>query len=255
MTAAPIDRRTLIAGTLAAAPVYALLSMLATTPLALDRRVSARTWIRRQDEIATALATGEIPGPAWQDAVLELATEVDLAALSAEIERAKIRTLGRGLSSYPVKQSVAFVDEQGAPRDVRFAAALFRFDRNNVITPHAHRHMVSAHMVLDGAFRVRTFDRVRDEPGALVIRPTSDEEIGVGTVSTMSDARDNVHWFVPLRDRSTTFDIIVSGLDAGEPNHRIEAIDPVRGDTLADGSLRAPLIGFAEAARRYTPEV
>jgi len=251
------DRRHFIAATLLAAPTYALLSALATpatvaSSLA-DTRVTA--WLRRQDEIARALADGAVSGAGWQQAVESLASEVDLDQLADAIARSRMRDLGRGLPSYPVKRSVRFLDADGDPRELRFAAALFEFDATNVITPHAHRHMASAHLILNGAFRVRTFDRVADEPGAILVRPTGDSELAAGAVSTMSGEHDNVHWFVPTTRRATTFDVIVSGLDEGAPNHVIEAIDPARGEERADGTIRAPLIGFHEAARFYTHDV
>jgi hypothetical protein len=115
--------------------------------------------------------------------------------------------------------------------------------------------MVSAHMVVEGAFRVRNFDRVRDEDGAAVIRPTVDARMRVGDVSTMSRARNNVHWFVPLAARSTTFDVIVSGLGGARPSYVIEPVDPVRGTALPDGTIRAPFLTFAESTQFYTRDV
>jgi hypothetical protein len=115
--------------------------------------------------------------------------------------------------------------------------------------------MVSAHMVVAGRFRVRNFDRLRDEENAMVIRPTRDYVARVGDVSTMCSARDNIHWFVPQGGPATTFDVVVSDLDPGQPSYDIKAIDPVRGRRLADGTIAAPIIGFDEASRRYTAEV
>src|SRR5262249_22801513 len=140
-------------------------------------------------------------------------------------------------------------------RKLGFGAALFVFGRDSVITPHAHRHMVSAHLVVEGAFRVRCFDRLRDEDGAIVIRPRSDATVGLGDVSTMSSPRGNVHWFVPLSERAMTFDVVVSGLDRGAPPHVIEAVDPVRGERLPDGTIRTPILSFEESSRFYTREI
>jgi len=115
--------------------------------------------------------------------------------------------------------------------------------------------MVSAHLVVAGAFRVRNFDRVRDEDAAMVIRPTRDYVARVGEISTMCSERDNIHWFVPQGGAATTFDIVVSGLDPGQPDHDIKAVDPIGGRRLDDGSIVAPIISFGESARRYTSDV
>ena len=115
--------------------------------------------------------------------------------------------------------------------------------------------MVSAHLVVEGAFRVRNYDRVRDEADAIVIRPSVDATIEIGDVSTISPDRDNIHWFVPRGGRAATFDVIISGLDEGQPSFDIEAVDPVRGQVLADGAIRAPIVSFEESSRFYTRDV
>lgn len=248
-----MERREVLRRVLGAFPVYALLAELGVARAASGRQ--ARSWIEDQQGIALALSRGEIPPAQWQVEVEALAREVDLAWLIAEIGGARTVLLGRALPNYPAKRSLSFQDESGARRKLRYVCALFSFDPSNVITPHAHRHMVSAHLVIEGAFRIRTFDRLRDEAGAIVIRPTLDETIGLGAVSTMSSERDNIHWFVPRAERATTFDVIVSRLDPGAPAFEIQAVDPVRAERLSDGSLRAPILGFEEASRFYTAEI
>jgi hypothetical protein len=115
--------------------------------------------------------------------------------------------------------------------------------------------MVSAHIAVEGEFRVRNFDRVREENGAAVIRPTRDGVMRIGEVSTMSTARNNVHWFVPRTARAATLDVIVDGLGGARPRYVIEPIDPIRGQILADGTIRAPYLTFAESTRFYTRDV
>ena len=248
------SRRRFVGQVLAAFPAYALLAEVAQAgapPVA----KTARRWIDEQQEIADALARNTMRPEQWQAEVEALTRGLDIAELISEIRRSDGRDIGRALPSYPAKRTIRFRDADGAPRKLRYAAALFVFDRGNVITPHAHRHMASAHLVIDGAFRVRTFDRVGDADGAILIRPTGDETIRVGDISTMSTARDNVHWFVPKTETAASFAVIVTGLDAGEPNYVIEAIDPVRGRSLADGTIHAPIMGFEEAAEFYTADV
>lgn len=219
------------------------------------RRGGVDAWIADQDEIARALAAGTISGRDWAREVERLAARVDVAALVARVGRSRLAAAPPGSANDPAKRTVRFLDAQGHPRRLHYGAALFDFAPRNVITPHGHRHMVSAHLVVAGAFRVRNFDRVRDEPGAMVIRPTRDQVARVGDVSTMCSERDNIHWFVPQDGPATTFDIVISGLDPGQPDYDIRTIDPIGGQLLGDGTIRAPIIGFAESARRYTADV
>jgi hypothetical protein len=250
-----LTRRDCLKGALIGLPSYALLAEFVPVRDALASGLDARRWIGRQQEIALALARGEIRPIQWQAEVEALARTVDLPQLIAEVGRTETKVVGQGTPTDPVKRTVTFHDETGARRKLRYATALFTFGRNDVITPHAHRHMASAHLVLEGAFHVRTFDRVRDENGAIVIKPATDTIVTVGEVSTMSSERNNIHWFVPQSDRAVTFDVIVSDLDKGEPSFQIDAVDPVRGTRLADGSLRAPILSFQDASAFYTPDV
>jgi hypothetical protein len=248
-----LSRREHLLGILPAFLVYSLLGEARAQPPV--RRGAALSWIADQSEIARALADGAISGRAWAAEVERLAGRVDVAELMAELGRARITPAGRGSHNDPVKRNVRFLDGDGTPRRLGYGAALFEFDPGNVITPHGHRHMVSAHLVIAGAFRVRNFDRLHDEGAAMVIRPTRDQVARVGEVSTMCSERDNIHWFVPQGGPAATFDIVISGLEAGQPDYDIKAIDPVGGRRRADGTILAPIIGFEEASRRYTAEV
>ena len=211
-----------------------------------------RRWIDGQQDIALALAEGRIGGRQWAGEVERLGAEIEVEALMAEVRRSAIVPAGRGSHNDPQKRFVRFLDAQGQPRRLAYGAALFDFDPANVITPHGHRHMVSAHMIVRGRMRVRNFDRVGDREGALLVRPTRDFVAEVGRVSTMCSERDNVHWFVPVGGAATTFDLVVSNFGAGAPDPVIEAIDPLRARPAADGALLAPIIGFEEASRLYT---
>ena len=111
--------------------------------------------------------------------------------------------------------------------------------------------MQSAHLVVQGNLRARTYDRVGELPGALILRPARDRRLDAGEVSSIGPARENVHWFVPLGERAATFDVLVTGLERGGPDYQVQSVDPLGGTDLGDGTLRAPLLRFEESARRY----
>jgi len=117
------------------------------------------------------------------------------------------------------KRFITFVDDNGAPIRVAYGAALFSFGKDSVITPHAHRHMASAHMVIAGKVRIRTFDRLADEDGAILITPTADTVAEPGHAAAMTSEKDNVHWFAARSGYAMTFDVIVDGLDKGQERY------------------------------------
>ena len=249
-----LDRRRLLASTIAAFSVVAFVREVRGAPLA-DRGVGARRWVDGQRDIAEALAHGRITPLAWTQEVERLAAEVDVAELMHLVRASQITPAGPASHNDPSKRFVRFLDEGGVPRRLGYGAALFDFEPANVITPHAHRNMVSAHLVVDGRFRIRNYDRLEDRAGEARVRLTRDYRAGVGEVSTMCEARNNVHWFVPVGGRAATFDVVISGIDAALPEYTIEALDPLGGRPLPDGTLWAAKMGFGEASARYTASV
>lgn len=248
-----IDRRSAMAGGLTALS-FALLGceVSAAKP---PRRMAARDWIERQGELARALKNGQIAPLQWMADAERLAGEIEVAELMAEVNKAQVTQQALLPTNDPRKSSIRFLDAEGAPRKLGYGAALFAFEPHNVITPHGHRHMVSSHLVVEGSFRVRNFDRLEDEEGAMIIRPTRDYIAATGQLSAMTPDLDNIHWFVPSGGTAMTFDVIISGIDPGEADYDIEAIDPLGGTMLADGTIRAPKIGFELASDKYTSAV
>ncbi|HEY1334644.1 MAG TPA: hypothetical protein VGF31_10340 [Myxococcaceae bacterium] len=209
---------------------------------------STRAWLDRQDELARALASGALGSEAWRREVEALGREADVERLVAE---ALPSSAARALPTDPARRVLRWPGPDGRPRQQRYAVVLFRFDRGNVITPHGHRGMQSAHLVVEGSLRARTYDRLGETPGALLLRRAGDRRIDPGDVSSIGPARENVHWFVPLGERAATFDVLVTGLEPGGPDFQVQPVDPLGGTDLGDGTLRAPLLGFEESARRY----
>lgn len=107
-------------------------------------------------------------------------------------------------------------------------------------------------MVIEGRVRVRTFDRLQDEEQALIIRPTSDVIAEPGDSAAMTTPRDNVHWFVPRSARAMTLDVIIDGLEVNQEDYLIQPLDPLGGQSLRNGAVRAPIISFERSTQLYT---
>lgn len=241
-----MDRRDFI-GSLS----LALLAQIAGSRRLLAERVtrSVEEWVDAQQHIAKSLKAGTMTGAAWQYNVEELARQIELEEVLRAIDFEKLERDFRFTSDGGTKQ---FIKLPGS--NLVFGAAIFGLERNKAITPHGHRHMASAHMVLDGRLHVRNFDRVADEERHLVIRPTVDETIGAGAVSTMSSDRNNVHWFTAKTARAFTLDVIVDSLTPDAPGYEIDLVDPRGGEKLGNGDIRARRIVWEESVRLYGEE-
>lgn len=244
----PNRRDLLLAG--AAFPVYALVAELARAQ-PLPRSMPARRWLSLQSELARGLARRTLSEVSWHRGVNELSSQVDLESLAHELRRARIRDAGPPFGHDPQKRFVTVLDDDERPARLGYGLALFDFGPDSVITPHAHRYMASAHMVVEGLVRVRTYDRIRDEENAIVVKPTRDVVAEPGHAAAMTTVKDNIHWFAPRSKRAMTIDVIIDGLEQGRERHLIEPIDALRAIALPDGSFRAPLVSFERSMALY----
>jgi hypothetical protein len=245
-----ISRRDFVISTTALC-IYALLRE-ARAAIPTSSSIPASRWIVRQDELARGLASGTISQIEWYNAINALAKQVDVDDLSRTIRRATTLSTRTPLGHEPLRRFIALRDEQDVMVHLAYGVALFEFNANSVIAPHAHKHMASAHMVVEGKVRVRTFDRVRDEEGALIIRPSNDEIADVGHAAAMTPEKDNVHWFASRSDRAMTLDVIVKDLDKGQKPYEVQPVDTINGTVLPDGTIRTPLVSFEQSRKIYS---
>jgi hypothetical protein len=214
-------------------------------------RLSAAETFAAIDQLGAELLAGAIDGPMWQTSVEQLFARSDHRAMRAAITldwTAATRTAREhGQSAHVLEPDQL----EGCPPDPTFRRKLWLFSRRYGILPHGHRNLVSAFFVLDGRFHGRHYDRIRDEPDAIVICPTDDREFAPGDAAAICDHHDNVHWFTALDDDALLFNVGVTlpehlrgrpGLRKG-PTERVY-LDP-EGERLEGGLIRAPRASLA----------
>ena len=79
--------------------------------------------------------------------------------------------------------------------------------------------------------------------------PTIDEQVVVGSHSSISDAKNNVHWLQATSETAFTFDVIVASLH--EQDYEIYNIDPRAAYKNGQGRLVAPRLSVEEALAKY----
>jgi hypothetical protein len=204
------------------------------------------TRLRHLDEASRALAARRMPPVEWQRAAEQACAGIDLADLCrrADFDRviARLPLLDRGTSA----AAVELLPGQA------FTPKIFAMGRGRAIIPHGHRNMVSQHVVLQGTMHGRHYERVRDAEKHLYVRPTIDRTFRSGDLSSISDQRDNVHWFVAESDRAYTLDCIVDAIDDRRGyRYHIDFVDPRNAARESDGTLRMPRLGLEECLSRY----
>lgn len=124
--------------------------------------------------------------------------------------------------------------------------------KDRAIIPHGHSNMASAHLILQGEMHLRNYEKVRHDGKNLIIKPTIDKIIKRGENSSISDERDNVHWFIADTTTAFTFDVIM--LDLNNKPYDIHNLDINAKQELPDGTMRVPVMDVSEALAKYGKE-
>jgi len=206
-------------------------------------------WSRSLHERCRDLKSDLITPVEWQAAVEGLLSGIPLADLLSYLDFTKlskeIDLPDVGVGNQPVRLPRL----EGAPIGSAVLSKIFGMKRGRAIIPHGHRNMASAHLVLAGSLDLRQYDRIADEGSHMIISPTLEREAGAGSVSSISDQKNNVHWFTALSETAFTLDVIVTDLNGRRWD--VENIDPLAGERLAGDRLRVPKLGVAEGLRKY----
>ncbi len=216
--------------------------------LSQEVKVIASKWLAELNVMSKDLKAKQIDQLQWQKQVEQLYATVDLPELLKFIDFEKlthnIKAKERGELSLRAKFPVV----EGLPTDLIFGHQVFALDKNRSVVPHGHDNMATAFIILQGDFRGRHYDRLEDDKSHMIITPTIDRNFGSGDFSTVSDFKDNVHWFQANCDRAFIFNVHVMSVKPGRTGRVY--IDP-HGEKLSGGRIRARKIDHAEANKLY----
>lgn len=216
-----------------------------------------KKWIREIEDISASVQNAKITPQEWQNAIERLHSKVPLKDIIKFVD------LDRALKivKYPKEKLGGIVDTvwpeiAGLPKAADMGHKLFIYRKGTSTPPHAHNHLVSAHLVVKGNIHVRTFDRIQDLDKAVLIKVSRDQVAKPGMTVSMSDYKDNVHWFEGLTDISVSFDVPVPNI---EPKK--EYVIPVEGysqffidptvPARPDGLIEAPVIKFVDSIKQF----
>lgn len=203
--------------------------------------------LREALELGRRLRRGEITQLQWQDAIgpiLRSATIEEIRdAIGLEMIRERTPRVRLGAAIKPVPIVKQLNPDEGA------AMRVFFINAGRTDPPHCHFNQVTAHIVLAGKFRVRHFERLREERGAFVLRPSHDRTIEIGDHTSISEVRDNAHWHAAITD-GVLLDVEQGRLNPNLPIRNRQMID-VSVTPQKDGSIIAPCLDKETALRRF----
>jgi hypothetical protein len=206
-------------------------------------------WLVDLHRIGLDLKGEKLTQLAWQQKVEELYKQVDLPELLKFIDFEKLTANLQFRDQGELSLRPKFPEVEGLPTDLVFGHQVFALQKGRSVVPHGHDNMATAFLILRGDFHGRHYDRLEDETDHIIVKPTIDRAFAIGECSSISDHKDNVHWFKATSDLGFIFNIHVINVVAGKPSGRVY-MDP-NGEAISGGRIRARKIKSAEAYKLY----
>jgi hypothetical protein len=249
---APETRRSFNHKLLGSLTAYGLIETLFHRDLFADAvKPVVRKWMADLHDLCRDVKGHQIKDVDFQARLEDLYRRVDLKELIALVD---LDRLARGVQ-FPERGAASLgVDLSkvaGLPRRLVFGKQIFAVRRGRSVVPHGHDNMCTGFIVLRGDFLGRHYDRVEDHKDHYLIRPTIDRHFRPGECSTVSDHKDNVHWFKAESDTGFLFNIHVLGYNPESTRSaRRVYVDP-EGEKTAGGLIVARKLTSAACHKKY----
>ena len=246
-----ISRRDFAGAALGSLLTYSLLETLfARDAFADEIKPLAAQWLAQLDELARDVKgeDAKLSQLDWQKQVEALMAQANLPDLLKFIDFEKLT------ANLPLREHgkhslrAKFPEVEGLPTKLVFGHQVFALHKGRSVAPHGHDNMATAFLILKGDFHGRHYDRLEDDDEHMIVRPTIDRPFTVAEYSTISDFKDNVHWFQATSDMGFIFNIHVMSVRPGRTGRVY--IDP-NGEKLSEGRIRAKKLSAEEAYKLY----
>jgi hypothetical protein len=216
-----------------------------------DVRPILDAWFKELNAISQDVHDHRKKDVEYQQALERLYERVDLNALLKTLDfdglASTVKLPENGAKSLPVD----FSHVGGLPAKLPFGGQTFAMRKGRSIVPHGHDNMATGFLVLKGSFRGRHYDRIEDHADHYIIRPTLDRAFRPGECSTISDHKDNVHWFTAEGETGFIFNVHVMETNPENPKKPGRVyVDPM-GEKLSGGLIKAPKISYGKVNQLY----
>jgi hypothetical protein len=245
-----MHRREVTKGILATATSFALMdSLFAFNAIGKNIKPITDHWAIKLHEYCSDLKTASISVVQWQQKIEELYAKVELGEILNFVDFNNLikgfEYPDLGVSTKPIK----FPKLEGLPERTVFVKKLFGMKKDRAIIPHGHSNMASAHLILNGEMHLRHYEKIEQDRQNLIIKPSIDQIAKVGESSSISDEKDNVHWFIANTETAFTFDVIM--LDLNDKHYDIHNLDIYESEDLKNGTLKVPILDVHTALKKY----
>jgi hypothetical protein len=218
---------------------------------AAEVKPTAAKWLVGLQELGQDIKGQKIEQIEWQKKVEELFARVDLPDLLKLLDFDRLAAGAKLVDNGARSIRFQFPEVEGLPKKIVFGKQIFGLKKGRSVVPHGHNNMATAFLVLKGDLHGLHYDRIEDQKEHIIIKPTIDRKFQPGEYSTVSDFKDNVHWFKAITEPAYLFNIHVLDVrpDSELPTGRVY-VNP-NGEKLKGKLIRAPRIGYREAHKMF----
>jgi len=246
-----ISRRTFTRGTLGSLLTFSLLETLFQgDAFAAQIKPVTAEWLAQVNTLTREMRGRKLKQVQWQSQVEALLGKIDLPELLKFVDFEKLTNNFRFRDQGERAVRPNFPQVEGLPTNLVYGHQIFGMRKDQSVVPHGHNNMATAFVVLRGAFHGRHYDRLEDDAAHMIIKPTIDRPFAAGEFSTVSDFKDNVHWFKATSEDGFLFNIHVLNVDPQVKKRGRVYVDPA-GEKLSGGRIRARILKTLEAYKLY----
>ncbi len=208
-------------------------------------------WMLDLNAISQDVKTGKIKDIDFQAKLEELYKKVNLADLTQLVELERLTKDLKYPTNGAANLGIDLTKVEGLPKRLVFGKQIFAMNKNRAVVPHGHDNMCTGFIILRGTFHGRHYDRIEDHKDHYLVKPTIDNRFKPGECSTISDHKDNVHWFTAETDAAAIFNIHIIGYNPANPKTGGRVyVDPM-GEKVNDGLILAKKMTSAECHKKY----
>jgi hypothetical protein len=208
-------------------------------------------WLAELYELTRSVKDQKIKDTDFQAKLEDLYKRVDLPELCSLLNLDRISQSTRLPDNGAASLGVDLGKVEGLPGKPVFGKQIFALRQGRSIVPHGHDNMCTGFIVLRGDFQGRHYDRVEDHKDHYLIKPTIDRAFKAGECSTISDHKDNVHWFKATSETGFIFNVHVIGYNPENKNVASRVYVDPDGEKVAGGLIVAKKISSAAAHKKY----
>lgn len=245
-------RRQFHADLLGSAIAFGLIEMLWSRDLFADPvKPTIDKWFGELTAMTKDLRDRKLTDVEFQTKMEDLYKRVDLQSLCGLLKFDEVEQKTKLPENGAANVGFDLSKVEGLPSNLGFGKQIFGCKKGRSIVPHGHHNMCTGFIVLKGTWHGKHYDRLQTLDKHYIIRPTIDRTFAPGELSTISDHKDNVHWFKCDSDAGFIFNVHVIGYDSLlKGNDGRLYLDP-EGQKLIGGLVLAPKMSSADCHKKY----